>query len=705
MRLWRKGIRPTEPVSIDTETSGLFTDDGARVSTVSVGWLDPRHEWADVFPFGTHQQDNGVMTYRQEEIRPDWYEPVASIAWPFDQGVANTGKREDTGQMVMWPDADNLPESEWEELLDWLDRVGSTVGLDMHNAKFDILLMEAGVRRWPGMGIDLSMYVRVDTQNAVALLYPTLTKIVTKEGPRPIYSLKPTSQSLWGEAETDEQQVIKRYLAKMKLPSGRWDLMPWDIIGKYADQDARLTTRLAARALQDMEDGLVGDWFQEGKKAHLSAPEALARRLEVTKMLHRIERRGLPFAIEEAQEWSKEIKKRAALHKAELPFSPATGPAGVKYWFGKPEDGGLGIPPVETTASGAPSLTDFVVEKLAKDGYPGAEDWRQLKKLQTADERWYEGWSSMTGSDGRLRGSIRQNGTVSFRFSIERVQLQAIPHDYKLSGFSSLSGIPTPRVLIGRGVPQGYKLWELDLQQAELRVAALYANCTPMLDLIYAGEDLHGVTASELFEVTPDDPKWGQMRNVAKRANFSLIFGVGSSKLQADIEKQTGVILTDKESQALVRDWNALYPQFGRAIDQHSNIVKRRMQSKDYGRGIGWIDTVNGERRWFLDGEDTHKAFNQRVQPNLAQYGLDMWLAAERLLMDVYGDDPVVEDGQYVGRIGMVMMIHDSMVLLLPDDDEAVSLVDDIKAHSANMWAERFPGMPGGLDAKHWKSD
>src|SRR5690625_7647365 len=98
----------------------------------------------------------------------------------------------------------------------------------------------------------------------------------------------------------------------------------------------------------------------------------------------------------------------------------------------------------------------------------------------------------MVGDDGRLRGNVRQNVTVSGRFSISRVQLQAIPHDFRLDGFAVLEGIPTPRGMIGAGGQPGYKLWELELANAEVGEAALMAKWTRMIDLIHQGRDLHG---------------------------------------------------------------------------------------------------------------------------------------------------------------------------------------------------------------------
>jgi len=76
-------------IATDTETSGLFADDGARTSTASIAWIaqDPDwREWAE-------RWDN--VTYGFERIAPDYEVPIISIAWPFDQGTE--GKPEGIG--------------------------------------------------------------------------------------------------------------------------------------------------------------------------------------------------------------------------------------------------------------------------------------------------------------------------------------------------------------------------------------------------------------------------------------------------------------------------------------------------------------------------------------------------------------------------------------------------------------------------------
>lgn len=684
--------------AVDTETSGLFVDDGARCSTVSIAFVDIEGAWIERLGFEYGQLDwgGGIYARRLEVIDDELSLPVVSFAWPYDQGVAGTGKAEDNGYLTMWPDADNLSLDEWRDLLEWLYQVGALSGLVMHHAKFDLHILREGVRRWPGVGRDLQNEVIWDTQNGVAAVWPTMTLVFDQKTKswKPTTSLKPNSEELWGKHESDEQQVIRDYLRRKKLPSGRWDLMPWDIIAKYAMHDAVLTIRMYWRQLRDIRAGKA-PWLG-------TYDEALARiqrRLDTSKMLYRMEKRGLPFNIEKAEEYSALLKRRIHELEQKLPFSPPTLNRAKEYWHGPKDKGGLGIAPYETTGKGAPSITEAVIDKMVAINIPGAKEWRDLQKAKTADSRWYEGWASMCGSDGRLRCSIRQNGTVSSRFSVERIQLQAIPQDYRLSGFSALEGIPTPRALISAGVPKGWKLWELDLAQAELRVGALFAGCQSMLDAIMQGSDLHGLTATQLFEAHKGDDDWDFKRNIAKRGNFSLIFGVGWATFDNTLDKEVGIRLGEKEATRLVVGWNKIYPEFKRAIYRHQNKVEQRMAQN---KGVGWIDLVNGERRWFTPGEETHKAFNQRVQPNLAQFGIDWWLWSEKYLMDIYGDEPVIDNGVYVGRVGMLLTIHDSQVLLLPDTDEAREQVATIQQYGRDLWAQRFPGVPGEIDAKEW---
>lgn len=669
-----KNLWPEGEVALDTETSGLYTDDGARVSTVSLAWEDtPDYVWQGI---------DGVNHAIERFGGPHDGTPIVSVAWPFDQGT--TGKPEDNGQEDLFASNElNLPESEWTALLLWLAIVGSRVGFVMHNSKFDCHMMREGCRRWPGVGVDLMDYVRWDTQNGNALIYPLLTDPVTK---RVTTSLKPSTSILFEEDAADESRVVKDYLKRQKLPAGRWDLMPWDVIGTYADKDARLTKRLQLRQEHDIDNGKV-DWMPDAYKA-------LARRLDTTRVLYRMERAGLPFNEVKSMEAAALCRERADQLALALPFNPTPEQA-KHYYFGEGQTKRgktcLGLTPYSVTEKGSPQLTAEIVTRMVNDGVLYAKEYAEWVKVSNAAGMWYEGYAEATGADGRLRTNFRQNGTRSSRFSVERVNLQAIPQDYRLTEFAVLEGIPTPRQLIGQEVARldGLTLFELDLAQAELRVGAMFAGCTRMLDMIRNDEDLHTFTTLALFpNVSKDDPlfksKW---RQVGKRANFSLQFGAGGLTFANMVRKEAGVDLTPIQAAKIVRDWNALYPEYEVAIERHQIRVAQR-QSR---YGHGWLDFINHERRWFVEYEESRKAFNQRVQGNLAQFGIDWMLETNAFLTRVG-----IPDNQ-----GLVLTIHDSQVLLLPTDG-GTELAAECATIGKRLWMDWFPDVPGDVDYKPW---
>lgn len=669
------------PFALDTETSGLHVDDGARIATVSIAWpLDNESEVALAETY-----DNITVKYHD-----DIGITIASVAWPFDQGVSNTGKPEDNGQMTLWPDADNLPEAEYVALMKAMRKQS----LIMHNAKFDCHQAWAGVRRWPGLSFDLIDSVIWDTQNGNAQLFPLLRDPVSKFVTT---SLKPSVAVLSGKPIQDEQAKVKAYLKKAKLPSGRWDLIPWDIIGPYADLDAAITLwlyffQLATIANGDKEGKYLIGPIVVGDNAH----RLIERRMQITRLLYRMERRGLPYDATLSRETAIQAKERAAGLVERLPFRP-TLPAAVQFFFTSDVNDkgnkGLDLVPYGMTEKNSPQLTEEIITKMVADRIEYAQLWADYRKVTNAASMWYDGYADAIGPDNRLRTNFRQNGTRSGRFSVERVNLQAIPQDYRLTGFDSMAGLITPRQIIGHAVKEfypGYNLYELDLAQAELRVAAWLADCTTMLRMISEGADLHTFTTKELFDMGPDNPEFGKYRQVGKRGNFSLIFGSGGQTFKKMVSKETGIILEDHEASRIVREWNALYPEFSGAIDKHMAKVERRQIR----HGYGWIDLLNGSRRYFERHEDVHKAFNQRVQPNLAQFGIDWMLRSEDLLRS----EGIGLPGQHDG---LLLTIHDSQVILAPATDAGHQAVEACAQLGRDLWKNTFP-VPGDVDLKRW---
>lgn len=571
-----------QTVSVDTESSGIYVDDGARVSTVSISWWD---------------RDVGR---------------VQSEAWPFDQG----GLDKRPQQTLFDEQAQQLPRSEWDALLVWLGRHR----LVAQNVKHDAHQLRAGTRHWPG--VDLIDQFDYDTTLGSYLLWPEHS-----------VALGSTCARLGlGNKDADP---IKRYLKANKLPAGRYDLAPWDVIREYAAGDAELCLKLCLYQEELFRLGLGGP----------AATERIRVQMDRLRMLYRLECRGIGFDSEKCLSVARDLRRYQAQLEAELPFPPTAGVNSAKRWFYGPKPAGLGLTPKHVTEKGAPQLNEVAIRDLVRRRIPGAEQYQRWRKFDNALSMWYEGYPAKAGRDGRLRTSFKQlpedddrrgktGGTVSGRLAVSRINLQAIPHRSKLG---LPEGTPTPRQFFR--AKEGHELWEVDLSQAELRGAVKVADCQSMAKLILSGQDLHGETAKQLFGSKPGTDAWHVDRAVAKRANFSLCFGAGGKTFRQMLISQADITKPLEECERIVRDWRELYPEFQRAVHYWDRYAER----------TGYAPLLNGARRWFRPGEYTHKAFNQVVQGSLAEMALDWAVATEEVLP---------------GRL--LLLIHDSQVLECP---------------------------------------
>lgn len=620
-------------VMVDCETSGLHPDDGARVSVVSVAFPAPS-DCSEVFE--ALRAVSGAPRYHGEPRR------YISVAFPFGQG----------------PDDDRhcASKTEWNQLMNWLSTAGG--GLVGHNIRFDLLqLAGRAIPGWRG---------RDFTERA---LYDTMVAQFEIE-PRKRIALKEVAKRLWGEDQDAEQQALKPYLGRKSDP--RYDLVPWDVMYPYARRDVELTAAL----FEDQQD-----FFDE------CTPAAgyVDMEMSVLRALVRMEMAGLPYDVDASLEAAHQLDRAITQLADELPFKPT--PAGSrKYFYDPPEQGGLGLVPTEFTATGAPSANAAVVRRLAAQDVPYADRLLEYNNLKSANSKWFYPFAQRAGSDRRIRTNFRHTGgTKSGRLSSTRINLQAVPKDYSLH-----LPVSTPRQLVAQEVRNaypGWQLWECDLMQAELRLAAMDAKCEPMLDAIRHGRDLHGETAEQLFGVTPDDDNWDLYRSIAKRGNFSLQFGSGPKTFQTMLRDQAGVDMPFAQVRQIVYDWRDLYPEFGFAIERNMAFCDIH----------GYVPLIGGRKRWYSDGEDTHSAFNQRIQGSLAYFAKLWTLDTDQRLRYL------VDQGRRarIGRAGLILTVHDSQVLLLPEDS-AAQVVQSVIDSARDLWAGLFPGVPGGADAERW---
>lgn len=530
---------------------------------------------------------------------------IKAYAFPFGQGPRNEGTLFDVHT--------DLGIKEWRILCEWL----KWQDLVAHQAKHDIHVMAAGtVMGYPG--VDLLDATHWDTMLVEWVLDPIHGIGLDDAGQRYAKIGK-------------EDSALKRALRKTR-PRNRYDLVTWSIMETYARVDAELALRVYYAQVDRLE----------GEDSYLMP--FVEEEMRVLRLLVNMERRGIGYDANRSFQAAYEVERIAQKLRKALPF-PAT-EAAARRWF-YVEQGAL---PHCVTKGGKTSVAECCVRQLIQAKVAGAETWAAYKKATTAASMWYTSYAEKVGPDGRLRTNIRQTGTISFRWSSTGVNLQAQPHDHRVM---LPEDIPRPRSLFRP--KKGCQLYEMDLSQAELRVATKYAKCKLMAEFLEnADADAHGETAKRLFaEPYAQQPK--KYRDIAKRANFSFIYMVGPPTFQRDLEKQTGIKISLAQAEEIVYGWRSLYPEFPRINRKAENVARKR----------GYIKLIDGRQRHFAPYEELHKAFNQLIQGSIAQF-MKKWALA-------------LED-RWPGML--LLQIHDSLIVECPDP-EIAQLMSDLGARMA----------------------
>jgi DNA polymerase I-like protein with 3'-5' exonuclease and polymerase domains len=540
----------------------------------------------------------------------------------------------------------NLEREDWDFLLRWL----MDQRLIFHNAKYDLMMMRAGTRHW--RGIDLITQFWWDTMLVTGVLEPAKERGLDAVSKR------------HGFGGKENKDAVKGWLKKHKYPTHRYDLVPWDIIEKYVTTDAEDTADVYRWQCRRLEE-FANSGNPESDRFHDMLIGRIEREHLAMRANYEMERRGIGYDDETSLQAADILEERARDIERTMPFNVRPKET-HGYFISK-----LGLKTDRTTKEGKPSIDEQQVRKWIAEDVPFATEYSHVSKARRAVSMWYRGYPEKMGPDGRLRTVFKQGDVKSGRFAVERVQLQAIPKADKYSQVGSadrlavFQDIPDVRDLIHPR--EGYGLWNLDLSQAELRVATHYAKCRLMQEQLANGEDIHSNNTIELELCSgPEDPRWKAWRDIAKRTTFGGIFQIGAETFQDTLAKLANVYLPIEECEAIIRKWRRRYPEFG---DEY-----RRQQRKAYTEKYVYLlpFTPLEERSYFTDYDRAQTAWNRVVQGSLAIV-FKMWMGeVER---------------SWPGHL--VLMIHDSLVLECPLD-EGDEIAHEVAAYGRELTTNAF---------------
>ena len=301
----------------------------------------------------------------------------------------------------------------------------------------------------------------------------------------------------------------------------------------------------------------------------------------------------------------------------------------------------LGLPPVKKTKTGYSTNAD-VLDKL-RGSHPIIQeilDYRQLTKLKST---YVDGLGKVIGPDGRIHTCFQNTVTATGRLSSTEPNLQNIPIRTEL-------GAQLRKMFVA---PAGRVLVDADYSQIELRLLACMAGDQAMIDGFNSGEDIHRITASQVFGV-PQSEVTPQMRRSAKAVNFGIVYGISPFSLSQDI----GVTV------AQAKEYMEKYFQHYSGVRAYMDGVVARA------RADGYVTTLFARRRWVPELKSSNfntRSFGERVALNAPIQGTaaDVIKAAM-----IRVRDRLLAQG-LKGRL--VLQVHDELIVECPQEEaEAV---------------------------------
>ena len=312
----------------------------------------------------------------------------------------------------------------------------------------------------------------------------------------------------------------------------------------------------------------------------------------------------------------------------------------------------LGYTPVNK--DGKPSVAKDALKSCAADS-PTIQTlmtWKRREKRRQMIESILDKMSD----DGYVRASYMQLGADTGRMSSIKPNNQQIPRDSEFRQCVQ--------------APEGWKIVDADFSQMELRLAAALANDKNMIAAFKRGDDLHDYTAEQM----------GCDRQIAKSANFGLLYGAGAEGLR-NYAGSSGVIMSSDEAAKVRDNWLTTYSGI-KSWQQEMNYLVRSTE------GDEWPETripVSNMRR-FLKGDLNRVT----VRCNTPIQG-----AGAAILKCALGNlwTQVKEAGE--DKVRIAAAVHDELLLLVKEDiaDEWAQILKTTMEKAEAKWLGEIPAL------------
>lgn len=353
--------------------------------------------------------------------------------------------------------------------------------------------------------------------------------------------------------------------------------------------------------------------------------------------------------------------------------------AGMPFNVGSPKQLGevlfdnMGLQGGKKNKSGTWSTSVDVLEKLAAEGYEIAEktlEWRQASKLKSTYTDALV--NSINPKTGRVHTSFSMAQTNTGRLSSSDPNLQNIP-------IRTEDGRKIREAFIA---DDGFTLLSVDYSQVELRLAAELADIKALKQAFHDGQDIHSMTASQVFGI-PMDEMTPEIRRRAKAINFGIIYGISGFGLGKQLSIPTS------EAAEYIKKYLARFPELEAFMEK----------AKEEARANGYVTTLYGRKcviHGINDKNPARRNFAERQAVNAPLQG-----TAADIMKRAMVRMPAALDAAKLGA-RMLLQVHDELLFEVPEKEleQTTAVVKEVMQAAA-------PGisipLEVGIDhAKNW---
>ncbi|WOI57094.1 DNA polymerase I [Palleronia sp. LCG004] len=434
--------------------------------------------------------------------------------------------------------------------------------------------------------------------------------------------------------------LSERYLGHNPIPikqligSGKsqitFDKVPVDKAVTYAAEDADITLRL---------------WQLFKPQLHRSRVTTVYETLErpLIPVLARMEMAGVEVDRETLSRMSGAFAQKMAALESEIHEL-----AGGEFKVGSPKQLGeilfdkLGLPGGKKGKTGAYGTGADILEDLATEHeLPGKVlDWRQVSKLKSTYTDALQ--DHIDPETGRVHTSYSIAGAATGRLASTDPNLQNIP----------IRTEEGRRIREAFVAPKGKTLVALDYSQIELRILAHMAGIEELKQAFREGQDIHALTASEMFNV-PMDEMTSEIRRQAKAINFGVIYGISGFGLARNLR------IPREEAQGFI----------DRYFERFPGIKDYMSETTAFAKEHGYVQTMFGRRinTPEINAKGPGAGFARRAAINAPIQGTaaDVIRRAMIRMDDAIADLPA----------RMLLQVHDELLFEVDEGHEA-ALID-----------------------------